>query len=68
MQDLPKPVPGSELVAARKGVGVRQQDLAAAVGVHRTVLYTWESAESLAAVRAARYVKALATLARKAVA
>lgn len=68
MQDLPKPTPGPDLLAARKAVGVSQQDLAKAIGVHRTRLNAWESAEQLDAVRSARYVKALAALARKAVA
>lgn len=68
MQDLPKPIPGSELLAARKAVGVQQKDLADAIGIHRTRLNAWESTDYLDAVRSARYIRALATLARKAVA
>lgn len=68
MQDLPKPVPGPDLLAARLDVGVRQKDLADAIGIHRVNLHEWESNPSLDAVRSARYLKALATLAKRAVA
>ena len=68
MQDLPKPATGSELVALRKSLGVAQQDLARALGVHRITLNKWEGADQVDAIRTARYQRALADLTRQAIA
>lgn len=66
--DLPDAQPGRQLAAMRKRVGVKQQDLAAELGIHRTRLNAWESAEPLDALRAIRYQQALRRLAERAVA
>lgn len=66
--DLPEPVNGPDLADKRKRLGVTQQALADALGVHRTRLNAWERALPLDAIRAARYRKALADLVREAVA
>lgn len=66
--DLPEPIPGPELAAMRKRVGVRARDLAVEVGVHFTTFHRWERSEQLDAIRAHRYQKALRSLAERAVA
>ena len=68
MQDLPKPVNGSDLANARIAVGVTQQALADALGIHRTRLYSWERATPLDGIRAARYQAALVQLVKAKVA
>lgn len=66
MQDsFPKPVAGAELRATRLQVGIRATDLATAIGIKRNALHRWEHTESLDAVRAARYARALRTLTEK---
>lgn len=66
MQDtFPKPVAGAELRATRLQVGIGVKALAEAIGIKRNALYRWEHAESLDAVRAARYARALRTLTEK---
>jgi DNA-binding transcriptional regulator YiaG len=57
--EYPNPVPGPDLVAARRQCGVTQVALAARMGVHRVTLNGWESAASVDPLRAARYHKAL---------
>lgn len=66
--DLPEPVPGPDLRAMRKRVGVQARALALEVGVHFTVLHRWERTQELDAIRAHRYQAALRRLAEKAVA
>jgi transcriptional regulator with XRE-family HTH domain len=66
--DLPDPVPGPELAALRKRLGVTQQALADALGVHRTRVNAWERAQPLDAIRAVRYQQTLRRLVSEAVA
>jgi transcriptional regulator with XRE-family HTH domain len=68
LSDLPTPIPGPELLAERKRLGVEQQALADALGIHRTRVNAWEKAQPLDAIRAARYRKALRAVVAKAVA
>lgn len=66
--DLPEPIPGPDLAELRKRLGVKQVDLAAALGIHRTRLNAWEHATLLDAIRSVRYQQALRRLVEKAVA
>jgi DNA-binding transcriptional regulator YiaG len=60
MQDtFPKPVPGSDLAALRKSLGVKQSELADRLDVHRITLYGWERAPEVDPIRAAKYQRAL---------
>jgi DNA-binding transcriptional regulator YiaG len=59
MQDLPRPVPGPELAAQRKALGIRQTDLAARLEMHRVTLRGWERAAEVSPLQAARYQRAL---------
>lgn len=68
MQDLPSPVTGADLVSLRKSLGVRQADIARKLGIGRVSLHRWEQAESVDAIRAARYRRAVDELYRAAVA
>lgn len=66
MQDsFPSPVPGADLRAVRVRVGVGVRALAEAIGIKRQALHRWERAESLDAIRAARYQRALRALTDK---
>lgn len=68
MEDLPRPVDGRKLAHRRRELGVRQQDLAASLGIHRVTLHEWEREELLDPIRAARYERALVSLVERAVA
>lgn len=68
MQDIPEPTTGADLVNLRKSLGVRQTDIARAVGIGRVSLHRWEQADSVDAIRAARYRRAVEELYRAAVA
>ena len=68
MQDTPSPTTGTDLVNLRKSLGVRQADIARKIGIGRVSLHRWEQAESVDAIRAARYRRAVDELYRAAVA
>lgn len=57
--ELPQPVPGPELAAMRRQVGIAQQDLAKRLDVHRVTLSGWEREAEVDAIRAFRYRKTL---------
>jgi len=68
MQDTPPPATGADLTGLRKSLGVRQVDIAHKLGIGRVSLHRWEQAESVDAIRAARYRRAVDELYRAAVA
>lgn len=68
MQDIPSPATGADLASLRKSLGVRQADIARKLGIGRVSLHRWEQAESVDAIRAARYRRAVDELYRDAVA
>lgn len=68
MQDVPQTTTGAALVDLRKSFGVRQADIAKKLGIGRVSLHRWEQAESVDAIRAARYRRAVDELYRAAVA
>jgi transcriptional regulator with XRE-family HTH domain len=60
LQDsFPKPVPGSVLRKLRDEQGIKQGELARALGIKRNALYNWEKSESLDVKRTGRYLRAL---------
>ena len=67
-EPFPSPVPGPDLAALRREMGVTQLALAARLGVHRITLNGWERAAAIDPVRAARYRKALREMVAEAVA
>jgi transcriptional regulator with XRE-family HTH domain len=67
MKDTPSPTSGADLANLRKSLGVRQADIAEKLGIGRVSLHRWENAESVDAIRAARYRRAVEELYRAAV-
>lgn len=60
MQDaFPKPVPGPALRDLRTEQGIKQNELAEAIGIKRNALHHWEKADPLDVKRAGRYLRAL---------
>jgi transcriptional regulator with XRE-family HTH domain len=66
--DFPRPVPGRSLADLRKKVGIRQDELADRLGMHRVTLSGIEHSPTVTPVLAARYQNALAELVAEAVA
>jgi len=58
-ETFPSPIPGPDLAALRREMGVTQLALATRMGVHRITLNGWERAHTVDPLRAARYRRAL---------
>lgn len=65
--DFPRPIPGSQLKAARKALGIQQKALADELGMHRITLHKLEESAAVDPIRATRYQNALAGIVAEAV-